>query len=102
MYVNVMFPSGSFGGRFPDHMSPEGVLISNLLTSYHKRGTYGRPIFNYSRAVPVKFQLQLIQIMDLSEKDQVFKINVWTNYVSGQLRITYISVDNTSDIIRCL
>ena len=64
-------------------MSAEGALISNLLTAYHKRGTYGRPIFNYTQAVPVQFQLQLIQIMDLSEKDQVFKINVWTNYVSS-------------------
>lgn len=73
--------NGNIGGHFPDHVSPEGVLISNLLTSYHKRGTYGRPVFNYSKAVPVKFQLQLIQIMDLSEKDQVFKINVWTNYL---------------------
>ena len=83
----VIFLLGSFGGQLSDHMSPEGALISNLLTSYHKRGTYGRPIFNYSKAVPVKFQLQLIQIMGLSEKDQIFKISVWTNYVSGLYRI---------------
>ena len=84
------FVTVNLGGHFPDHLSPEGVLISNLLTSYHKRGTYGRPVFNYSKAVPVKFELQLIQIMDLSEKDQVFKVNVWTNYVSFSL--THISL----------
>ena len=81
----LFFVTVNLGGHFPDHLSPEGVLISNLLTSYHKRGTYGRPVFNYSKAVPVKFELQLIQIMDLSEKDQVFKVNVWTNYVSFSL-----------------
>lgn len=72
--------------RFPTEFSAEGVLITNLLAGYEKRGgKYARPVINHTHAVPVEFMLQLIQIVDLDEKNQVLKLNLWTNYVSIQI-----------------
>ncbi|WAQ96378.1 ACH10-like protein, partial [Mya arenaria] len=67
--------------RWPSDFSAEGVLIKNLLEGYNKRaGKYARPVFNHTHAVPVRLMLQLIQIIDLDEKNQVLKLNLWTNY----------------------
>ena len=82
-YCMTFSTSDGYDIRFPTDFSAEGVLISNLLAGYEKRGgKYGRPLANHSHAVPVKLRLQLIQIIDLDEKNQVLKLNLWTNYVS--------------------
>ncbi|KAH3862136.1 neuronal acetylcholine receptor subunit alpha-10-like [Dreissena polymorpha] len=83
IWLAVAFVAGNKGYdvRFPTEFSAEGVLIKNLLAGYDKRGgKYARPVANHSHAVPVKLMLQLIQIVDLDEKNQVLKLNLWTNY----------------------
>ena len=63
-------------------MSDEKKLIKNLLSNYERIGLIGRPVKNTSEQIKVKYGLNLIQILDLDEKDQVLTTNVWCRYVS--------------------
>jgi len=63
-------------------MSDEKRLIKHLLSNYERVGIVGRPVFNHSDTVKVKFGLALLQILDLDEKNQVLQTNVWSRYVS--------------------
>ncbi|KAL3876914.1 hypothetical protein ACJMK2_034695, partial [Sinanodonta woodiana] len=78
--LQIVQASGGRHSHYPDKLSPESALISMLLHRYSKKTEYGRPVYNHSEAVPVRLGLQLIQIMDLDEKDQVLKLNVWSTY----------------------
>ncbi|XP_021367417.1 neuronal acetylcholine receptor subunit alpha-10-like isoform X2 [Mizuhopecten yessoensis] len=66
--------------HFPEVFSEEDRLIKYLLRINSVRSLYSRPVLNYSDSVNVKFGLQLIQIMDLNERDQVLTLNVWSHY----------------------
>jgi len=63
-------------------MSDEKRLIKYLLKSYQHVGVVGRPVFNQSDTIKVKYGLQLIQILEMDEKNQVLTTNVWSRYVS--------------------
>jgi len=63
-------------------MSDEKKLIKSLLSNYERVGLIGRPVKNTSEQIKVKYGLNLIQILDLDEKDQVLTTNVWCRYVS--------------------
>jgi Neurotransmitter-gated ion-channel ligand binding domain len=63
-------------------MSDEKRLIKQLLTNYETVGVVGRPVFNHSQTIRVKYGISLVQILDLNEKDQVLTTNVWNRYVS--------------------
>ena len=71
-----------FGERKAIHLSWEDRLIKHLLARYRARGKYGRPVWHYNDTLVVKFMIQLVQIMDLDEKNQVLTLNVWDRYVS--------------------
>jgi len=68
----------------PRIMSDEKRLIKYLLRNYEKVGVVGRPVFNQSDTIKVKYGLSLIQILEMDEKNQVLTTNVWSRYVSNQ------------------
>lgn len=68
------------GERKTVHLSWEDRLIKHLLARYKARGKYGRPVATFNETITVKFNMQLIQIMDLDEKNQVLTLNVWDRY----------------------
>ncbi|KAL8568504.1 hypothetical protein ACOMHN_013805 [Nucella lapillus] len=68
------------GERRAVHLSWEDRLIKHLLSRYRARGKYGRPVWHYNDTVVVWFMIQLVQIMDLDEKNQVLTLNVWDRY----------------------
>lgn len=78
LFVSVV---GRQHNRYPD-MSQEDRLIKHLIKKYEHRGLYGRPVLNFKDIIKVRFGIQLIQIMDLDERNQVLTINVWVTYVS--------------------
>jgi len=63
-------------------MSDEKRLIKQLLSKYQEVGVVGRPVFNQSDTIQVNYGLQLIQILEMDEKNQVLTTNVWSRYVS--------------------
>ena len=67
-------------------MSDEKKLIKQLLRDYAGFGLIGRPVKNTSEQIKVKYGLNLIQILDLDEKDQVLTTNVWCRYVSTPMQ----------------
>jgi len=62
-------------------MSDEKRLIRRLLRHYELVGVVGRPVFNQSQTVVVRYGLALVQIIDLDEKNQILTTNVWSRYV---------------------
>ncbi|CAI9716419.1 neuronal acetylcholine receptor subunit beta-3-like isoform X2, partial [Octopus vulgaris] len=70
----------SYEGLPPIEIPDEKKIIRDLLLLYEKRGIDGRPVRNSSMPVSVKFSIQLIQIMDLDEKNQILKLSVWDRY----------------------
>ena len=63
-------------------LSGEKRLIKHLLDGYERLGLVGRPVYNTSETMVVRYGLALIQILDLDEKNQVLTTNVWSRYVS--------------------
>ncbi|XP_060602422.1 neuronal acetylcholine receptor subunit alpha-10-like isoform X2 [Ruditapes philippinarum] len=79
--LDIVNGKNGYEAKFPAGHSAERILIKHLLASYEKSGgKFGRPVANHTHIVPVWFRLQLIQIVDLDEKNQVLKLNLWTNY----------------------
>ncbi len=64
-------------------LSEEKRLIKHLLDEYQRVGKLGRPVYNTSNTISVKYGLALIQILDLDEKNQVLTTNCWSRYVSN-------------------
>ena len=62
--------------------SKEKQLVKDLLDRYEGQGKEGRPVVNTSDIVVVRFGLSLVQILDVDEKDQILKTNIWYQYVS--------------------
>ncbi|KAH9502548.1 Neuronal acetylcholine receptor subunit alpha-2 [Bulinus truncatus] len=58
----------------------EKTLIRDLLKRYNTEGKVGRPVVHPSDKVLVNFSLSLIQIVDLDEKNQILKTNIWYHY----------------------
>ena len=72
-------------------MSDEKRLIKHLLTNYERVGIVGRPVYNTSQTIEVRYGLALIQILDLDEKNQVLTTNCWSRYVSYcHTRVDYL------------
>ena len=63
-------------------LSDEKRLIKHLLQNYERVGKVGRPVFNTTETINVRYGLALIQILDLDEKNQVLTTNCWSRYVS--------------------
>lgn len=61
-------------------VSGEKLLVKRLLDRYARLGKIGRPVLNTSETVTVNFDLSLIQIVDVDEKNQVLVLNIWYNY----------------------
>ena len=61
-------------GRPPRY---EKCLIDDLFANYTKEE---RPTDNHTETVVVKFKLDLQQIIDLDEKSQTLKTNMWLNF----------------------
>ncbi|XP_059147521.1 neuronal acetylcholine receptor subunit alpha-10-like [Physella acuta] len=60
--------------------SSEKTLIRDLLHRYQQEGTSGRPVVHPRDTIMVNFSLSLIQILDVDEKNQVLKTNIWYHY----------------------
>ncbi|XP_067671356.1 neuronal acetylcholine receptor subunit alpha-2-like [Haliotis asinina] len=69
--------------------STEKLLIRDLLTRYEDFGKQGRPVYNYHDTLRVNFSLSLIQILDVDEKNQVLKLNIWYHYIWTDLLLTW-------------
>lgn len=63
-------------------MSDEKRLIKMLMDRYEDVGVVGRPVFNASEQISVKYGLALIQILELNSRNQVLTTNCWSRYVS--------------------
>jgi hypothetical protein len=63
-------------------ISKEKQLIRHLLDHYESQGKNGRPVADHMDILLVNFSISLIQIMDVDEKNQVLKTNIWYHYVS--------------------
>ncbi|KAK3089763.1 hypothetical protein FSP39_006302 [Pinctada imbricata] len=61
-------------------ISEEDRLLRHLFRGYEHRSIYSRPVHNFNHTVTVRFGLQLIQIMDLDERNQILTLNVWSHY----------------------
>ena len=59
-------------------LNNEKRLIDNLLKNYQVK--FGRPVNNRTESVVVYFGIDLIQLIDLDEKNQVLITNVKSNY----------------------
>lgn len=57
-------------------------MIRKLLNDYQEMGVLGRPVVRQNDTMLVKYGLSLIQILDLDERNQVLKTNVWATYAS--------------------
>ncbi|XP_005094728.1 neuronal acetylcholine receptor subunit alpha-10 [Aplysia californica] len=62
-------------------LSEEDKLIKTLLARYRRRGKYGRPVSHYNETITINYNMQLIQILDLDERNQVLTLNVWDRYI---------------------
>lgn len=60
-------------------LNSEKTLISDLIKNYQVK--YGRPVNNMTEKVVVYFEVCLIQLIDLDERNQVLVTNVQTQYV---------------------
>jgi hypothetical protein len=67
-------------------LTDETILYNNLLNEYN---SLARPVFNYKKVVDIYFKLKLIQINELSEKDQILKTSVWLEQVNQLRTINY-------------
>ncbi|XP_050391652.1 neuronal acetylcholine receptor subunit beta-3 isoform X2 [Patella vulgata] len=74
-------------------LSDEDRLIKNLLARYRRRGKYGRPVIKYNDTVKVSFNIQLVQIMDLDEKNQILTLNVWDRYTWDDIYLKWDPTD---------
>ncbi|XP_071128929.1 neuronal acetylcholine receptor subunit beta-3-like [Mytilus edulis] len=61
-------------------LSKEKTLIKKLLNNYQEIGVMGRPVVSQNDVLNVQYGLSLIQILDLDERNQVLKTNVWATY----------------------
>ncbi|CAI9723704.1 neuronal acetylcholine receptor subunit alpha-10-like [Octopus vulgaris] len=77
--VTMFLVSAAFNHNLP--VSEEKLLVKRLLDRYARLGKIGRPVLNTSETVTVNFDLSLIQIVDVDEKNQVLVTNIWYNYV---------------------
>ncbi|KAL8616961.1 hypothetical protein ACOMHN_041879 [Nucella lapillus] len=77
------------GERRPVHLSWEDRLIKHMLARYRARGKFGRPVRNYNDTMKVNFMIQLVQIMDLDEKNQVLTLNVWDRYTWNDIHMQW-------------
>ncbi|KAI8494732.1 hypothetical protein Bbelb_273370 [Branchiostoma belcheri] len=66
----------TFSSWIPDSLGQEAAIAlkSSLLSNYDKSL---RPVKSASTAVNVDFDFSLRQIIDLAEKEQTFRLNVW-------------------------
>ncbi|XP_076462252.1 neuronal acetylcholine receptor subunit alpha-5-like [Babylonia areolata] len=80
--------------------SKEKQLIKHLTEYYEAQGRHGRPVVHHTDSMLVNFSLSLIQIVDIDEKNQVLKTNVWYHYkwVDRLLRWNPLQHDNITSI----
>ncbi|XP_041364120.1 neuronal acetylcholine receptor subunit alpha-2-like [Gigantopelta aegis] len=86
-----------------DHInitSKEKQLVKKLLSRYIDQGKEGRPVVNTSDSITVNFGVTLIQILDVDEKNQILKMNIWYQYQWRDMLLTWneADYDNISDI----
>ena len=55
----------------------EAKLLKNLLDKYH---IYERPVYDENKPVNLVFGISLRQIIDLDERNQLLKSNLWLEY----------------------
>ncbi|XP_046582842.1 neuronal acetylcholine receptor subunit alpha-10-like isoform X2 [Haliotis rubra] len=80
--------------------SKEKQLVKKLLDIYKKQGKEGRPVVNTSDSIHVLFGLSLIQILDVDEKNQILKTNIWYQYEWQDVLLAWKKeeYDNITDI----
>lgn len=61
-------------------LSQEKRLIKYLIERYRTFGKTGRPVNNPNETITVEYGVNLIQILDLDERNQILSINVWITY----------------------
>ncbi|KAK3729542.1 hypothetical protein RRG08_044057 [Elysia crispata] len=70
-------------------LSFEDKLIKKLVARYKRRGKWGRPLQHYNETITIYYNMQLIQIMDLDERNQVLTLNVWDRYIWYDMHIKW-------------
>lgn len=56
----------------------EQILMNSLMDAYEPSI---RPVRNYSRTLNIYFRMKLMQILELSEKEQLLITNIWIEQV---------------------
>lgn len=67
------------------HLNNEKRLIDDLFKNYQVK--FGRPVNNMTEKVIVNFEVFLVQIIDLDEREQVLITNVETQYVNNKFNM---------------
>ncbi|GFO18687.1 neuronal acetylcholine receptor subunit alpha-7 [Plakobranchus ocellatus] len=70
-------------------LSEEDKLIKTLLARYKRRGRYGRPLEHFNDTIKIFYNMQLLQIMDLDERNQVLTLNVWDRYIWKDMHVKW-------------
>ncbi|KAL3312853.1 Neurotransmitter-gated ion-channel transmembrane region [Cichlidogyrus casuarinus] len=86
----------------PDHSRPKTAQerLLEYLYNHKKISSRQRPVWNESETLTVTLQLQPVQIIQLDEKTQTMKSNVWLNFEWIDYLLTWNPEDfqNISDI----
>lgn len=70
-------------------MSYEDMVTKEVMDSYKHRTVHSRPVKHFNDTLNVKFAIQLMQIMSLSEKNQVLELNIWDQVMWYDAQFTW-------------
>ena len=68
---------------------PEQKLVNHLLENYTQ---FARPVANASMPLTLEMKLTLKQIVDLDERNQILKTNVWIEYYWNDTNLMWTPV----------
>lgn len=83
----------SFVEDYLRDLSDEDRLIKHILKKYEYRGTLSRPVHRFNDIMTIYFGLQLIQIVDLDEKEQTLTLNVWVDHTWTDIHMMWNKSD---------
>ena len=63
-------------------MPDEKRLLKQLFTNYAQLGIVGRPVYNQSETVLVKFGIAVVKLLEMNNMDQTGTFSIWQRFVS--------------------
>ena len=85
IFISILLPRKSFGHEH------ERRLLEDLLKEYQ---ILERPVFDERDPVELEFGISLRQIIDLDERNQLMKSNLWLEYNWKDVNLIWNSVSS--------